>query len=56
MAQQRHHGPLGRAEDGSWSTGSIDPAGVAAVTFDRPGTYVYICKEHPWAYARIIVE
>jgi alcohol dehydrogenase (cytochrome c) len=44
------------AEDGSWSTGPIDPAGVAAVTFDRPGTYVYTCKEHPWAYAQIIVE
>jgi plastocyanin len=44
------------AEDGSWSTGPIDPAGVAAVTFDRPGTHVYICKEHPWAYAQIIVE
>jgi len=44
------------AEDGSWSTGPIDPAGVAGVKFDRPGTYVYICKEHPWAYAQIIVE
>lgn len=44
------------AQDGSWSTGPIDPAGVAAVTFDRPGTYVYICKEHPWAYAQLIVE
>jgi glucose dehydrogenase/plastocyanin len=44
------------AVDGSWSTGAIDPAGVAAVTFSRPGTYVYTCKEHPWAYAQIIVE
>ena len=44
------------AEDGSWSTGPIDPAGVAAVTFSRPGTYVYTCQEHPWAYAQIIVE
>jgi hypothetical protein len=34
----------------------IGPAGVAAVTFDRPGTYVYTGKEHPWAYAEIIVE
>jgi len=32
------------------------PFGVAAVTFDRSGTYAYICKEHPWAYAQIIVE
>jgi alcohol dehydrogenase (cytochrome c) len=44
------------AEDASWSTGPIDPAGVAGITFDRPGTYTYICKEHPWAYAQIIVE
>jgi alcohol dehydrogenase (cytochrome c) len=44
------------AEDGSWSTGPIDPAGVAAVTFSKPGTYVYTCREHPWAYAQIIVE
>jgi alcohol dehydrogenase (cytochrome c) len=44
------------AEDGSWSTGPIDPAGVAAVTFDKAGTYVYTCKELPWAYAQIIVE
>jgi plastocyanin len=44
------------AEDGSWSTGPIDPAGVAGVKFDRPGTYIYTCKEHPWAYAQIIVE
>ena len=43
-------------EDGSWSTGPIDPAGVAAVTFSKPGTYVYTCREHPWAYAQIIVE
>lgn len=44
------------AEDGSWSTGPIDPAGVGAVTFSRPGTYVYTCREHPWAYAQIVVE
>lgn len=44
------------AQDGAWSTGPIDPAGVAAVTFTRPGTFVYTCKEHPWAYAQIIVE
>ena len=44
------------AQDGSWTTGPLDPAGVAGVTFDKPGTYTYICKEHPWAYAQIIVE
>jgi len=44
------------AQDGSWTTGPLDPAGVAGVTFDKPGTYTYICKEHPWAYAQVIVE
>jgi len=44
------------AQDGSWTTGPLDPAGVGGVTFDKPGTYTYICKEHPWAYAQIIVE
>ena len=44
------------AQDGSWTTGPLDPAGVAGVTFDKPGTYTYICKDHPWAYAQIIVE
>ena len=23
--------------------------------FDKPGEYTYICKEHPWAKAQIIV-
>ena len=43
------------AQDGSWTTGRLDPAEVAGVTFDKPGTYTYICKEHPWAKAQIIV-
>jgi quinohemoprotein ethanol dehydrogenase len=43
------------AEDGSWSTGPISPAQQAYVTFDKPGTYTYICKDHPWVYAELIV-
>jgi quinohemoprotein ethanol dehydrogenase len=43
------------AKDGSWSTGSISPAQNGYVTFDKPGTYTYICKDHPWAYAQVIV-
>ena len=27
------------AQDGSWTTGPLDPAGVGGVTFDKPGTY-----------------
>lgn len=44
------------AEDGSWSTGPLSPVDVGTVTFDKPGTYTYICKEHPWVYGQIIVE
>jgi quinohemoprotein ethanol dehydrogenase len=44
------------AEDGSWTTGPLSPLDIGTVTFDKPGTYVYICKEHPWVYGQIIVE
>ncbi len=43
------------AKDGSWTTGPLDPAQNGYVTFDKPGTYTYICKDHPWAYAQLIV-
>jgi alcohol dehydrogenase (cytochrome c) len=43
------------AEDGSWTTGRLSDGAVGAKVFDKPGTYTYICKEHPWAYAQIIV-
>jgi len=44
------------AEDGSWTTGPLNPLDIGSVIFDKPGTYVYICKEHPWVYGQIIVE
>lgn len=44
------------AEDGSWTTGTLNPIEVGGVKFDKAGTYTYICKEHPWAYGQIIVE
>ncbi len=44
------------AEDGSWTTGPLHPLDFATVTFDKPGTYTYICKEYPWVYGQIIVE
>jgi quinohemoprotein ethanol dehydrogenase len=43
------------AVDGSWTTGSLGPLDFASVTFDKPGTYTYICKEHPWVYGQVIV-
>jgi alcohol dehydrogenase (cytochrome c) len=44
------------AQDGSWTTGPLQTGDVGGVTFDKPGTYTYICKEHPWAYGQLIVE
>jgi PQQ-dependent dehydrogenase (methanol/ethanol family) len=44
------------AEDQSWTTGPLVSGDVGGKTFDKPGTYTYICKEHPWAYGLIIVE
>jgi len=41
--------------DGSWTTGPINPGAMGFATFDKPGKYTYICKEHPWSYGQIIV-
>jgi hypothetical protein len=32
------------------------PAIPRTITFDKPGTYYYICTPHPWMYGQIIVE
>jgi alcohol dehydrogenase (cytochrome c) len=44
------------ATDGSWSTGEIAPGQSATVKFDKPGTYIYSCTDHPWTYAQLVVE
>ena len=44
------------ATDGSWTTGPLQTGDVGGVTFDKPGTYTYVCREHPWAYGQVIVE
>ncbi|MBY0511307.1 MAG: PQQ-binding-like beta-propeller repeat protein [Rhodospirillaceae bacterium] len=44
------------SQDGSWNTGAVAPGKTATVKFDKPGTYTYVCKEHPWTYGQIIVE
>jgi len=43
------------AEDGSWTTGPLSDGAVGAKVFDKPGTYTYVCRDHPWAYGQIIV-
>lgn len=44
------------ALDGSWNTGPLSPAQEAWMSFDKPGKYSYICKNHPWVYGQILVE
>ncbi len=44
------------AVDGSWTTGPLEPLDIGTVTFDKPGTFTYRCKEYPWVYGQIIVE
>jgi len=43
------------AQDGSWTTGPLNTADVGGVTFEKPGAYAYMCKEHPWAVGQVIV-
>ena len=43
------------ARDGSWTTGPLSPIQAGVVKFDKPGSYTYTCKEHPWAAAQLIV-
>jgi len=45
-----------QARDGSWRTGAIAPGQSASVTIPRPGTYEYICQDHPWSIAQLTVE
>jgi alcohol dehydrogenase (cytochrome c) len=44
------------AQDGSWNSGPMRPAKSFYVTFDKPGTYRYICTDHPWAVGQMTVE
>src|SRR5262249_11620022 len=44
------------ARDGSWTTGVIQPGASGTATINRPGTYEYICKDHPWSIGQLLVE
>ena len=44
------------ARDGSWTTGTIEPAMSTYVTMDEAGTLLYHCTDHPWAIGQITVE
>lgn len=43
------------SEDGSFDTGNIAPGLSATVTFDKPGTFTYVCSYHPGMAAGTIV-
>ena len=45
-----------RARDGSWTTGTIAPGRDASVTVMKPGSYEYVCNEHPWSIGQLIVQ
>jgi quinohemoprotein ethanol dehydrogenase len=45
-----------RARDGSWTSGTIAPGQSASVTIAKPGTYDYVCSEHPWSIGQLIVQ
>jgi alcohol dehydrogenase (cytochrome c) len=44
------------ALDGSWTTGPLKAAETGYVKIDKPGTYRYACKEHPWAVGELTVQ
>ena len=44
------------SRDGSWTTGVIQPGATGTATIAKPGTYEYICKEHPWSIGQLTVE
>ncbi len=43
------------AEDGSWASSRLVPLEAYGHTFDKPGEYTVICKDHPWAKSQVIV-
>jgi quinohemoprotein ethanol dehydrogenase len=45
-----------KARDGSWTTGPIAPGRSAAITVANPGTYEYVCQEHPWSIGQLVVQ
>ncbi len=41
--------------DGTWTTGPVLPREAKAMTFDRPGHYLYYSTRQPWAQAELMV-
>jgi quinohemoprotein ethanol dehydrogenase len=43
------------ARDSSWTTGPIAAGKSGSMVFTKPGTYAYICADHPWSIGQLIV-
>jgi plastocyanin len=43
------------SDGGGFDTGLLSKGETAAVTFNRPGSYTYICTPHPSMIGQIIV-
>ncbi|HUI85692.1 MAG TPA: cupredoxin domain-containing protein [Nitrososphaerales archaeon] len=44
------------ADDGSFSSGNLNPGDTFSFTFTKPGTYMYHCSYHPWMMATVVVK
>jgi plastocyanin len=44
------------ADDSSFDTGDIDKGDSATVTFDKPGSFTYYCRFHPFMKATVEVK
>ena len=51
---QQSHNAAG-ADAGGWDIGLLNAGGAAGVTFNRPGTYTYICTPHPFMIGQVVV-
>ncbi len=43
------------SKKGSFDTGLIAPGKSESVRFSRPGTYRYVCSNHPFMHGKIVV-
>lgn len=44
------------AEDGSFDTGALNKGDRGKASFEKPGTYAYVCEFHPFMKGTVEVE
>lgn len=44
------------ADDGSWTTNTLQPGNSGSVTFNQAGTFPYHCKIHPNMHGTLVVQ